>query len=300
MATIVPIEPKNFKDHPKPKYEHCPKHEFSMLLVAPKGSGKTNLICNLLLNHYKGYFHQIWVCSPTVKSDEKWDMVKNTKHVLLENRDLDRVVNNIQKRKNIPKIVHKGNGSPMSTFDGKIPEEDFFENMKDILPRVQEQKEIIESLKNRDIKHYKQVADRILVILDDQAGAFPGGTTTNPMSNFVIKHRHTSTSIILVTQAYKMIPRSIRTNCNCMILFRIPNLIELKMIYEENPEGCHEPEWMKLYDYATSEPFSFLYINNKFPKGKTMFKNLDLLLNQSTVDGDSTVSSEPEVDSNKV
>jgi len=81
-----------------------------------------------------------------------------------------------------------------------------------------------------------------------------------------------------------MIPKSIRTNCNCMILFRIPNLKELQVIYEENPEGYNEQEWMQLYDEATSENFSFLYINNKFPKGQTMFKNLDTpLFNKATL-----------------
>ena len=56
-----------------------------------------------------------------------------------------------------------------------------------------------------------------------------------------------------------------------MILFRIPNLKELQVIYEENPEGYNEQEWMQLYYEATSENFSFLYINNKFPKGQTMY-----------------------------
>jgi hypothetical protein len=275
MADIKVIEAKDFKDHPLPKYETCPKHEFSMLLVAPKGSGKTNLICNLILNHYKGYFHQIWVCSPTVESDEKWDIVKKTKHILIKNRDLERITQNIPKGKKIPTIVGKDLSHPYNDFDGTIPKEDFFEKMEDIMPRVLEQKQIIEKLRDRGIKHYKQAADRILVILDDQAGAFPAGNIHNPMTNFVIKHRHTSTSIILVTQAYKMIPRGIRTNCNCMILFRIPNLTELRMIYEENPEGLHENEWMEKYNEATNESFSFLYINNKFPKGKTVYKNLD-------------------------
>jgi hypothetical protein len=274
MADIKPIEPKNHKDHPIPKFDTCPKHEFSMLLIAPKGSGKTNLICNLILNHYKGYFHQIWVCSPTSESDEKWDVVKNTKKVLTENKELFRVVNGVPRGKNIPRIVGLPGENPQDEFDGTIPAEDFFDKMEDILPRVVEQKQIIEQLKSREIKHYKQVADRILVIIDDQAGAYKGGIN-NPIANFVIKHRHTSTSLILVTQAYKMIPRSIRTNCNCMILFRIPNLTELKMIYEENPEGCTEQEWMQKYNEATEEPFSFMYINNKFPRGKTMFKCLD-------------------------
>jgi ABC-type multidrug transport system ATPase subunit len=49
-----------------------PQHEFSMGLIAPKGAGKTTMICNLL-RFYKGYFHTIYVFSPTVQNDDKWD-----------------------------------------------------------------------------------------------------------------------------------------------------------------------------------------------------------------------------------
>lgn len=278
-SAIVKVEPKDCKSHPVPKYSTCPQHEFTMLLIAPKGSGKTNLICNLLLNHYKGYFHQIWVCSPSVESDEKWDVVKKTKHILIENKELSKAISGIQKSRKCPDIVIKGDGiggnNEYEKFDGLIPQEDFFEHMDDILPRVAEQKSIIEGLKAQKVKHPKLVADRILVILDDQAGAYPSGTTRNPMSNFVIKHRHHSISAIFVTQAYKMIPRPIRVNCNCIITFRIPNLVELKMVYEENPEGLNEQEWMEKYNEATDGDYDFMYINNKFPKNKTIFRNMD-------------------------
>jgi hypothetical protein len=86
-----------------------PQHEFSMLIVAPKGSGKTNLICNLLLKHYKGYFHQVWVVSPTVDNDPKWEVVKETKHVLAENKALKKALGEPHKEggKKIPKVVHE-------------------------------------------------------------------------------------------------------------------------------------------------------------------------------------------------
>jgi len=39
--------PKGFV-HPPAKHDALPKHEFSMGLIAPKGSGKTTVLCNLL------------------------------------------------------------------------------------------------------------------------------------------------------------------------------------------------------------------------------------------------------------
>lgn len=57
--------------HPVPPDETLPRHEFSVGLIAPKGSGKTTVLVNLL-SFYRNYFHTILVFSPTVASDEKW------------------------------------------------------------------------------------------------------------------------------------------------------------------------------------------------------------------------------------
>lgn len=288
--TIDKIELKNSVEHPPPYHPVLPRHEFSMLIVAPKGSGKTNFLCNLLLKHYKGYFHRVLVCSPTINNDEKWEVVQKTKHVLGENKKLDKALNNLQRDKKIKKVVfHDGKTLAEQQkeieepFDGLIPESDFFSDLAEVPKRIAEQQHVIKRL--NDLKYGKQakfLADRLLLILDDQAGMFKGGNVNNPMVNYVIKHRHVSSSVIIVTQAYKAIPKTIRTNCNCLVLFEIPNLSELKVIYEENPEGMSEKEWMRVYQHATMEPYSFLYMNNKFDKGKRVFKNFNSQLQIST------------------
>jgi hypothetical protein len=45
----------------------------------------------------------------------------------------------------------------------------------------------------------------------------------------------------------------------------------LKVIYEEWPENMDEDEWVETYERATEEPYSFLYLNNHFPRGKRAF-----------------------------
>jgi hypothetical protein len=52
------------------------------------------------------------------------------------------------------------------------------------------------------------------------------------------------------------------------------------MVYEENPEGLTEQEWMEKYNEATNGDYDFLYINNKFPKNQTIFRNMDTPLFQ--------------------
>ena len=61
-----------------------PKHEFLMLIIAPAGSGKTTLLLNLILRVYINYWHRIFIFSPTIHNDAKWDHVRQTKNILMK------------------------------------------------------------------------------------------------------------------------------------------------------------------------------------------------------------------------
>jgi hypothetical protein len=53
---VLPIPvPTKFK-HPPPPNDILPYHEFTLGLIAPKGCGKTTVICNLL-EFYKVLLH---------------------------------------------------------------------------------------------------------------------------------------------------------------------------------------------------------------------------------------------------
>jgi hypothetical protein len=286
---VTKLETKEEYSHPDSYHENLPQHAFTMLIIAPKGSGKTNLICNLILKHYKGYFHRILISSPTVNNDEKWDLVKKTKHVLAENKKLEQELNSMKVKGKKLKVVFKDSMSLQEQitekegWDGNIPEEDFFADIDRIPSLIKSQQDILDRLKDLGVNEKRRyIIDRQLLIMDDQAGMFRQGIHS-PLTNFVIKHRHTSTSVIVVTQAYKAIPKTIRSNCNAVIIFDIPNKSEMQAIYEENPNGLSYKDWEKLYQHATSEAYSFLYINTKFPKGERMFKNFDVQLQMKTL-----------------
>lgn len=78
---IKPIPTPKGSEHPKPPFPELLQHEFTIGLIAPKGSGKTTTIINLL-RMYKGYFHQILIYSPTISCDEKWDWVRNATNLI--------------------------------------------------------------------------------------------------------------------------------------------------------------------------------------------------------------------------
>jgi hypothetical protein len=292
LLKVKSIEPKNKKDFPPVKFpDTLPQHAFTMLMVAPPGSGKTNLLCYMLLNLYNEYFHRIIVCSTTIDNDEKWQVVKNKKKLIVENKRLLKIMNDYksgnksEKALKSYKLVFDNNneleqkGNKDEKFDGKIDEEDFFSEIDKLFPILEEQQNVVEWLSSQDYKtDARYIADRMLIILDDQAGNFDMGQKS-PFNNFFIRHRHYSASVVVITQAYKAIPKTVRISFKCLVLFAIGNQNELRSIFEENSNVFTEDQWMKMYQYATREPYSFLYFNYTFPKNRRFFKRFESVLN---------------------
>ncbi len=114
---VLPIKVPAGNEHPPAPYEGLPKHEFTMGLIgvyhinflAPKGCGKTTLVGNLL-RAYSGYFHDIHVFSPTIESDDKWDVLKKEKY-LIENKPLKRWIQTQRDKKHENKVVNDPPGA---------------------------------------------------------------------------------------------------------------------------------------------------------------------------------------------
>lgn len=299
-AKVVEFKPDTKYQHPKSAFPHLPQHEFLWMIVAPCGGGKTNLLCNLLTNHYKGYFHKVYWCSPSVENDPKLDKLKTTKGILCENphtKDVGGSSSSSAKSKHdFPKVVHgeavrnwydhrpphgdekfkvASRPADQRKFTGRIPDECFMTSMNDIIPIFENAKKDIEKLKKEHGPKAKYMADRMLIILDDQAGNFKGGKTNNPMSNMVLHHRHGNASLIICTQENKSIPNTIRINAKALTAFEIADNKEVESLYKEWQEFLQFDQWETLLNYATSEPYSFLFINRQAPRGERFYKKFD-------------------------
>jgi len=204
---VLPI-PVPSADHPLPKFEQLPKHEFTMGLIAPKGAGKTTLMCRLL-DFYRGYFHTILVFSPTIESDEKWDWIKNQK-LLAENKPLKAWIKaqEAQSKKQSEGIVDNppvsGEFEEEVGFTGYIPEEHFFHDYKEdkFASIMAEQLKVIKTLK----KHGKPkfLANRLLIIFDDLVGSdLFNGRRGSYFKGVNTRHRHYSASFLMVSQGKK-------------------------------------------------------------------------------------------------
>lgn len=274
--------------HPPARHEVLPRHEFTMGIIAPKGSGKTTLIANLL-QFYKNYFHDIIIFSPTIASDDKWDYVKQ-QDLVLDNTALKNFVKKMSKDKEEKNDSVVDNGQKEKSLleeivdttprqDKKIGEEYFFteyneETLREILG---EQKQIISALKSAGKS--KHLANRILLIFDDLVGSsLFNNTRDSVFKTLNTNHRHLSASILMVSQAYKEIPKTVRSNFSSLIIFETPNDKELEVIYEEHTLHMKRDDWMTAYKHATDEDHGFMYVNYQKPKRLRMMNKFDQVM----------------------
>jgi hypothetical protein len=234
--------------------------------------------------YYKKYFHTIIIFSPTVKNDDKWTYVKKQK-LLLENKPLKKFLKELEKKKekadfvmNRPKstpidgttnvdVVSGHQGETDERFNAEIPEDCFLEdyNEEDLISLMQQQQKMIDLLnahgKSKHLANrYCFIKIRTLLLFDDMVGSnLFNSSRANPFKRANTNHRHYSFSLLEVSQAYKEIQKTVRTNFTCLIIFEIFNEKEVEAIFEEYPMGLKKEAWHKAYDHCVDGAHSFMF-----------------------------------------
>jgi hypothetical protein len=210
--------------------EPFPDLPTSFLLAAPTASGKTMIILNLLLRYFKGQFARIWIFSPSIKLDPQYAPLR---------KYLDSMAD--QKREPL-----------------------YFEDLEpQVLSKLlTDQRKIVEDCRKRKIK-----APQVAVVLDDLAdrgdilqkrqGASSGGSW---LVTLATRGRHMNVTWIISTQCLNLVGTVIRKNVRCMCIWRLRNYKEIEILCEELSGIYTKEDIMELYRYATSEPYSFLFV----------------------------------------
>lgn len=237
---------KNIKVRPLMSAGVIPSHPKRVIVSGPSGSGKTNLFMNLMTrpefygkdDNSKHYFDEIYVFSPTGKSDDLMEYLQKKCGIKPENIKTE-----------------------------------FSE--KDISSIVNKQKSVVES---KGIEK----SPKVLIVLED-IQADVKFLNSKTLKTLFMMGRHYNCSIWLLGQSYMMTPRSLRLQANNLILFPSKESEQKRIIDEFCPPHNTNKQMGDIIKYATSEPYSFLHINQDLPMDRRYRKNLTSIINHNGV-----------------
>jgi ABC-type cobalamin/Fe3+-siderophores transport system ATPase subunit len=211
------------------KYDMVPRLPMRSVILGPSGSGKTILLQNMILDIYRDCFSRIYIFSPSIDVDTTWLPVK--KYIESDMK------------------VHHTEQEPIY-FDHYDPEQ--------LNKIIDTQHKVIEYMKKKNIKKLYS----ILIIVDDFADDQPQFSRQSKILHALYtRGRHHSISTVTATQKFAAIATIIRVNASELYVYRLRNYRDLETFIEEVSAVVDKKTLMQIYNMATSEPYSFLYVN---------------------------------------
>ena len=128
-----------------------------------------------------------------------------------------------------------------------------------------------------DINNYNKKRDKkVLIIFDDMiADIMRSEKFKAIVKELFIRCRKLNISIVFITQSYFRTPKDARLNSTHHILMKIGDKKELKSIAEENSGHLGFKYFLKIYNYCTNEPYSFMMVDTRPTTRVTFKKNFD-------------------------
>ena len=234
--TIKPIDFKEFTSK-QSKYDVVGKLPLRDIILGPSGAGKGVLLSNMILDIYKGCFDRIFIFSPSNDVDKTWIPVKEY----------------IEKSQ---KVDTKKEKLFYDHYDAEA-----LENI------VSTQHKLAEHMKT---KGYTKIF-QILIIVDDFADDPSFSRHSKLLNALFTRGRHSMISTIVSTQKYRAISNIIRVNATNVYVFRLRNGGDLEALIDELNALTDKKTRLQLYNMATSEPYSFLFIKLNAKKLNEMF-----------------------------
>ena len=241
MSNQVPkIEPIKVKEYEvkQSKYHQCGKLPIRSILLGPSGAGKGILLQNMILDIYKGCFERVYVFSPSINVDMTWIPVKEY----------------------LNKTINLSENEPPLFYDTNDQE-----NLERI---IDTQRKVTEHLKSKkDTKKLFQ----ILIIIDDWADSPDFSRKSQLLHALFTRGRHSGISTIVSTQKFTALHPIIRVNATELYVFRLRNYRDLETFIEEVSALIDKKSLMEIYNLATAEPYSFLYVKLTAKKKDDIF-----------------------------
>ena len=224
---IEPIKLKEFETK-QSRYTMVPQIPFRSVILGPSGSGKTILLQNMILDIYKNCFSRIYIFSPSINVDMTWVPVRQY----------------IEKEM---KVQHTDE-EPLY-FDHYDPEA--------LNTIISTQHKVVEYQKKQNHKKLYSV----LVVVDDFADDPSFSRHSKILHALYTRGRHNSISTITATQKFAAIAPIIRVNATELYVYRLRNYKDLETFIDEVSAVTDKKTILQIYNLATHDPYSFLYVN---------------------------------------
>ena len=123
-----------------------------------------------------------------------------------------------------------------------------------------------------DINNYHKNRDKkVLIVSDDMIADIEYNKKFKKIIKELFYRARINVSIVFITQSYFRALKDARLNSTHYILMKIGNKKELKSIAEEKSGHLDYKDFLKMYNYCTKEPYSFMTIDAR-PTATMPFK----------------------------
>ena len=129
-------------------------------------------------------------------------------------------------------------------------------------------------------KYNKNRDKKVLIVFDDMiADIMRNEKFKAIIKELFIRCRKLNISIVFITQSYFRTLKDARLNSTHCILMKIGNKKELKSIAEEKSGHLDYKDFLKMFNYCTKEPYSFMTIDARPTATIPFKKNFDEPIN---------------------
>ena len=128
-----------------------------------------------------------------------------------------------------------------------------------------------------DINNYNENRDKkVLIVFDDMIADIEYNKNFKQIiKELFYRARKINVSIVFITQSYFRTLKDARLNSTHYILMKIGNKKELKRVAEEKSGHLDYKDFLKMCNYCTEEPYSFMLIDTRPTASITFKKNFD-------------------------
>ena len=260
---------------PRKVEANLPNNHAVTIIYSSKGTGKSNMIVNLVKNYDRTkFFQKVYLFSPTYESDPKYQLLHDGSYKLnvytdFTNEIFETVIEDIQ-----------NDLAEWSEYQRLLKLWAKFQKSKSVKQFTQE-----DLFELHEMNYAKPVAPFekepfSLIIYDDLASNRQLMNQGKSLANqTLLKCRHLRTSILYVVQQYRStLPKMVRNNADMWILAKSKSDKDMASVAEELTSYASVADIIYMWNKATEGDYNYFVINLMASKDKRFTRNFDELI----------------------